>query len=83
MVDAENFSLDLFNSSAAQSQIAYGDIILLNKADLVTEERLQELERRIHEMREGARILRTVKAQVPLALDFECGLVSERSLLSS
>ncbi|MDR5638973.1 GTP-binding protein [Thermosynechococcus sp. PP45] len=74
VVDAENFSLDLFNSSAAQSQIAYGDIILLNKADLVTEERLQELERRIHEMREGARIIRTVKAQVPLPLILSVGL---------
>ncbi|URR34466.1 GTP-binding protein [Thermosynechococcus sp. HN-54] len=74
VVDAENFSLDLFNSSAAQSQIAYGDIILLNKADLVTEERLQELERRIQEMREGARIIRTVKAQVPLPLILSVGL---------
>lgn len=74
VVDAENFSLDLFNSSAAQSQIAYGDIILLNKADLVTEERLQELERRIREMREGARIIRTVKAQVPLPLILSVGL---------
>ncbi|BAY52723.1 hypothetical protein NIES2134_122020 [Thermostichus vulcanus NIES-2134] len=74
VVDAENFSLDLFNSSAAQSQIAYGDIILLNKADLVTEERLQELEQRIHQMREGARIIRTVKAQVPLPLILSVGL---------
>ncbi|MFN4278777.1 CobW family GTP-binding protein [Thermosynechococcus sp.] len=74
VVDAENFSLDLFNSSAAQSQIAYGDIILLNKADLVTEERLQELETRIRQMREGARIIRTVKAQVPLPLILSVGL---------
>jgi G3E family GTPase len=35
VVDAENYSLDLFNSQAAHNQIAYGDIILLNKADLV------------------------------------------------
>jgi len=34
VVDAANYSLDLFNSEAAYSQIAYGDIIL-NKADLV------------------------------------------------
>ncbi|MFN4066107.1 MAG: CobW family GTP-binding protein [Thermosynechococcus sp.] len=74
VVDAENFSLDLFNSSAAQSQIAYGDIILLNKADLVTEERLQALESRIRQMREGARIIRTVKAQVPLPLILSVGL---------
>lgn len=74
VVDAENFSLDLFNSSAAQSQIAYGDIILLNKADLVSEERLNQLEERIRKMREGARIIRTIRAQVPLPLILSVGL---------
>ncbi|ATS17727.1 cobalamin biosynthesis protein CobW [Parathermosynechococcus lividus PCC 6715] len=74
VVDAENFSLDLFNSSAAQSQIAYGDIILLNKADLVSEERLAYLESRIRETREGARIIRTINAQVPLPLILSVGL---------
>ncbi len=56
LVDAEK----LFNSEAAQSQIAYGDIILLNKADLVDEADLDLLEVRIRDLREGARILRTV-----------------------
>mgnify|MGYP001794543921 FL=1 len=37
MVDAANYSVDLFNSEAAFSQIAYGDVIVLNKADLVGE----------------------------------------------
>ena len=36
LVDAANFSINLFNSEAAQSQITYGDIILLNKTDLAT-----------------------------------------------
>jgi len=44
VVDAANYSLDLFNSEAAYSQIAYGDIILLNKADLVDEADLDALE---------------------------------------
>ncbi len=74
LVDAENFSLDLFNSEAAQSQIAYGDIILLNKADLVDEADLDILEVRIRDLREGARILRTVKSQVPLPLILSVGL---------
>lgn len=74
MVDAENFSLDLFNSEAAQSQIAYGDIILLNKADLVDTADLDLLEVRLREMREGARIMRTVKGQVPLPLLLSVGL---------
>ncbi|MEM9136890.1 MAG: GTP-binding protein [Cyanobacteria bacterium P01_F01_bin.42] len=74
MVDSENFSLDLFNSEAAQSQIAYGDIILLNKADLVDEASISSLETRIHDMREGARIIRTTKAEVPLPLLLSVGL---------
>lgn len=74
LVDSENFSLDLFNSEAAQSQIAYGDIILLNKADLVDEADLDLLEVRVREMREGARILRTTKAQVSLPLILSVGL---------
>jgi G3E family GTPase len=74
VVDSENFSLDLFNSEAAQSQIAYGDILLLNKADLVDEADLDLLEVRIREIREGARILRTTKAQVSLPLILSVGL---------
>ncbi len=74
VVDSENFSLDLFNSEAAYSQIAYGDIILLNKADLVDETSLDSLEVRIRDIKEGARILRTVKGQAPLAALLSVGL---------
>ncbi|PSB17619.1 GTP-binding protein [Phormidesmis priestleyi ULC007] len=74
VVDSENFSLDLFNSEAAYSQIAYGDIILLNKADLVDEADLDSLEVRIRDIKEGARILRTVKGQAPLAALLSVGL---------
>ncbi|MBM0743468.1 GTP-binding protein [Phormidium sp. CLA17] len=74
VVDAENFSLDLFNSQAAVSQITYGDIILLNKADLVDEEKLTHLEARLREMKEGARILRSVKGKVPLPAILSVGL---------
>jgi G3E family GTPase len=74
VVDAENFSLDLFNSEAAQSQIAYGDIILLNKTDLVDEADVDALEVRLRDLREGARILRTVRGQVPLPLILSVGL---------
>lgn len=74
VVDAENYSLDLFNSEAAHSQIAYGDIILLNKADLVDEADLDSLEVRIRDIKQGARILRTVRSQVPLPLVLSVGL---------
>ena len=73
-VDCENFSLDLFNSQAAYSQIAYGDIILLNKVDLVNEADVDVLEGRIREIKEGARILRTTRSQVSLPLVLSVGL---------
>ena len=74
VVDAANYSLDLFNSQAAYSQIAYGDVILLNKTDLVDEATLNDLERKINEVKEGARILRTKRSQVPLPLILSVGL---------
>jgi G3E family GTPase len=74
VIDAENYSLDLFNSQAAYNQIAYGDILLLNKADLVDEADLDLLEVKIREVKEGARILRTTRAQIPLPMILSVGL---------
>ncbi|ELR96280.1 GTP-binding protein [Gloeocapsa sp. PCC 73106] len=74
LVDCENFSLDLFNSEAAYSQITYGDIIILNKVDLVDEADVDRLELRIKDIKSGARILRTTKSQVPLPLILSVGL---------
>lgn len=74
LVDCANFSLDLFNSQAAQSQIAYGDIIILNKTDLVDEADVDHLEVRLRDMKQDARILRTTKSQVALPLILSVGL---------
>ncbi len=74
MVDCANFSLDLFNSEAAHSQIAYGDIIVLNKTDLVDEGDVDSLEVRIRDIKDSARILRTQKSQVSLPLILSVGL---------
>jgi G3E family GTPase len=83
LVDAENFSLDLFNSEAAQSQITYGDIILLNKVDLVDEADVDLLEVRIREMKEGARIIRTSKSQVSLPMILSVGLFESDKYLET
>ena len=74
VVDSANFSLDLFNSEAAYSQIAYGDVIILNKTDLVDEADVDLLEVRIRDIKEGTRILRTQNSQVPLPLILSVGL---------
>lgn len=74
LVDCENFSLDLFNSEAAISQITYGDVILLNKTDLVNEADVDALEVRVREMKRDARIIRTQKSQAALPLILSVGL---------
>jgi G3E family GTPase len=83
LVDAENFSLDLFNSEAAQSQITYGDIILLNKVDLVDEVDVDLLEVRIREMKEGARIIRTQKSEVSIPMILSVGLFESDKYLET
>lgn len=74
LVDCANFSLDLFNSEAAYNQIAYGDIILLNKTDLVDEADVDLLEVRLRDIKSDARIMRTTKSQIPLPLILSVGL---------
>ena len=74
MVDCANYSLDLFNSEAAHSQIQYGDIIVLNKTDLVDEADVDALEIKIRDVKKDARILRTTKSQVSLPLILSVGL---------
>jgi G3E family GTPase len=71
VVDAETFTPEHFDSTAAMSQITYGDIILFNKTDLVSEAKLHGLETWIRDIKAGARILRTQHGQValPLILD--------------
>ena len=83
LVDAANFSLDLFNSEAAQSQITYGDIILLNKTDLVDEADVDLLEVRLRDMKEGARIIRTSKSVVSLPMILSVGLFESDKYLDT
>jgi G3E family GTPase len=74
LVDAENFSDELLQGEVARAQIVYGDMLLLNKCDLVAEERLAELETRLRQIKADARILRAVKGEVPLPLLLSVGL---------
>jgi G3E family GTPase len=74
VVDADNFSLDTFKSGTNYNQIAYGDILLLNKADLVIEATLQPLESWIHIIKGGSRIVRKTHGKVDLARILDVGL---------
>jgi G3E family GTPase len=74
VVDAEAFDEKHFQSEAALKQITYGDIILLNKTDLVTPEKIQEVENFIHDIKHGAKILHTQYGEVALPLILDVGL---------
>jgi G3E family GTPase len=66
LIDAENFTPEHFNSEVAYKQIAYGDILLLNKIDLASREQLTALEIYIASIKKNPRIIHTEHAQVPL-----------------
>jgi G3E family GTPase len=68
VVDAEAFTPDHFDSEAAYKQIAYGDMMLLNKIDLATPDQVESLENYINQVKPGARMIHTHCAQVPLPL---------------
>jgi len=74
LVDAENFSDELLEGEVARAQIVYSDMLLLNKCDLVEEQRLEALENRLKQIKSDARILRSVKGEVPLPLLLSVGL---------
>ncbi|WP_259724692.1 GTP-binding protein [Synechococcus sp. CS-1332] len=74
LVDAENFGPETLQGEVGRSQIVYGDMILLNKCDLVSEERLEALESELRAIKSEARILRSVKGAVPLPLLLSVGL---------
>jgi G3E family GTPase len=74
LIDAENFSDEILDGEVARAQVVYGDILLLNKCDLVSEERLTDVENRLREIKSDARILRSVKGDVSLPLLLSVGL---------
>ncbi len=66
LVDAKHIWQHIDDSDEAREQIAFADVILLNKIDLVTEEELEQLEARIRNMNAAAKIYRTENAVVEM-----------------
>ncbi|MEB3159338.1 MAG: GTP-binding protein, partial [Synechococcus sp.] len=83
LIDAENFDDQLLESEVGRSQVVYGDILLLNKTDLVSEERLTAIEAQLKEVKKDARILRSVKGDVPLPLLLSVGLFESDRVVSA
>jgi len=65
VVDAKHI-WEHWDSSEAQEQIAFADVILLNKTDLVIAEQLDELEKRIRGMNAMAKVYRTRNSELEM-----------------
>jgi G3E family GTPase len=67
VVDAKHVWEHLDDSAECQEQIAFADVLLINKCDLVSDADLDRLEARIRAMNRACRIVRTVRAETDLA----------------
>tara|TARA_Y100001978_G_scaffold168527_1_gene156993 strand:+ start:5606 stop:6616 length:1011 start_codon:yes stop_codon:yes gene_type:complete len=80
LVDAENFDFEIAPSSVSYSQLLYGDILLLNKCDLVDESHLNKIVRKISEIKKEPRILKCINSEVSLETIISVGLFETDNL---
>src|SRR6187401_3401018 len=73
VADAKWLSDRLKDAPEAKNQIAFADVILLNKTDLVTDAELREVEARIRAINPYAKLHRTERCQVQLSDVLERG----------
>ncbi len=66
VADAKWLNERLKDAPEAKNQIAFADVILINKTDLVKADELQEVEARIRGINPYARLHKTERAKVPL-----------------
>lgn len=73
LADAVNLETNLEQSEEAQEQIAFADIILLNKMDLVSKEQAADVERRIRSLNPFAKIHHTEHSVIDMDKVFGVG----------
>ena len=66
VIDAKHFFGQLEQGAEAEQQVAFADVILLNKTDLVTPDELKKVEDKIRGINRYARIFQTQKSQIDL-----------------
>lgn len=64
VVDAAHVEKELNDAPEAQTQIAYADVLLLNKSDLVAQETLERVERRLRKLNKLAQCHRTRESRI-------------------
>jgi G3E family GTPase len=73
VIDAKHILQHLDSEDEAQKQVAFADVILLNKTDLVSASELDVLEARIHRINAVAKIHRVQNCNIPLDRVLEVG----------
>jgi len=66
LVDARHMERHLDEMKEPGEQVAFADVILLNKTDLVDETTLERVERRVRAINATARVFRTRNADIPI-----------------
>ena len=66
VADAVHISSQIEDHHEAEEQIAFGDVILLNKIDLVKDENIDVVTKRIRKINPFAKIIKTTKCGAPL-----------------
>ena len=82
VVDAKNLSARLADSAEAAAQIAFADVILLNKTDLVSEAELADVEAKIRAINQFAAIHRTQRSAVDIAAVMDRGAFDLERILA-
>jgi G3E family GTPase len=73
LVDAKHVQMHLDDSNECREQIAFADVLVLNKKDLVSDAELDALERRVASMNSMAKVLRARNADVPIPAVLDVG----------
>lgn len=64
IVDASNFSKIVKALNSAREQVAYSDLVIINKIDLVDNDQLAEIESKIKSLNSGAEIIKNSCSEV-------------------
>lgn len=83
LVDAKHLPLRLKDSREAEDQIAFADVVLLNKTDLVTPEELARIEATVRVINPSARIHRTQRSEIDLTKVLDQGAFNLKRALEN
>ena len=81
LVDAKHLHLRLKDSREAEDQIAFADVVLINKTDLVTKEELRQIEATVRAINPAAQIYRTNRSDIDLTKVLDRGAFDLKRVL--